>query len=160
MCHLKKVSIETVHYCAIVIFRTLLTIITITENLIKLILQSLYTFISTIFQAISLLPMCLVFILTSNLRGICFGGGLFGSRSNPFLTIVLIVIILYLLLNGSFLESLLKKMGYTKMPQVSTLSDSGGQTAVATGTPLFLRMLKDMVKNNYEDTEPPVFYVV
>lgn len=163
MCYLLPLFVETLHYCFLIIFRTFLSIIVNIENIIRLILQSIFNFLSSIFQAISLLPMCVVFILTSNVKGCFCGGGLNGCCRwcGSTFTVFLVITIMYLLYNGGYIESILAKMGYTKLPVSTASSDNHTTRSTVSTTPLLMQMLDNMSKTkNYKDTEPPIFYVV
>ncbi|KAF9812857.1 hypothetical protein SFRURICE_002476 [Spodoptera frugiperda] len=55
--------------------RVFMVSIMMLENLLKLILNSFYNFVSIILQMISLLPICFVFVVTAKVKSMVCGGG-------------------------------------------------------------------------------------
>ncbi|KAG7299934.1 hypothetical protein JYU34_016961 [Plutella xylostella] len=53
---------------AFIVARTLMTIIVMTEHLLRLITQFFYNIITCALQTISILPLCLAFLITSGIR--------------------------------------------------------------------------------------------
>lgn len=80
-----------------------MTILLMIENLIRMILQTIYNFISCILQTLSLIPICLVFLLTSRLKCcLCGGGGHCNAgRSGNCIMSAFVILVVFLILRAT-----------------------------------------------------------
>ncbi|CAG9784884.1 unnamed protein product [Diatraea saccharalis] len=128
MCNLLYALAQTI-VCAIqTVIRLFLTILIMTENLIRMILQNAYNLISFLLQLISLLPICIVFIVTSRLKCLLCSGGLcpFGrANCDCLMSIVALAILFFVLRATGVLDKLLNNFGYDKTRSLSSLNESG-----------------------------------
>ncbi|CAG9784885.1 unnamed protein product [Diatraea saccharalis] len=119
MCRTVHALLQT-GICGIqMLVRVFMTIILMLENLIRMILQTLYNFISFMLQMISLIPICLVFLLTSRLKCfMCGGGGACpvarGGTCDCLMSFVAILILFLIFRATGVLDKLFYHIGYTK----------------------------------------------
>lgn len=119
--------------CLIQLFiRTLMTFALMMENMVRLILQTIYNLLSFLIQLISLIPVCCVFLITSKLRCVfCGGGGGCASRggSCDCVMTILALLILFLIFRATgILDKILHKLGYTKTGEISGAGSTGTVT--------------------------------
>lgn len=75
MCRTAQALIQTMICTVQMMVRVFMTIILMIENLVRMILQTLYNFVSFVMQIISLIPICVVFMVTARLKCFMCGGG-------------------------------------------------------------------------------------
>lgn len=83
------------------------------ENLLRMILSSVYNALSLMLQLISILPICCVFLLTSKLKCLFCKGSQRGSGDCALTFITLAVVFIILKLTGA-LDSIALAFGYTR----------------------------------------------
>ncbi|XP_026328877.1 uncharacterized protein LOC113236882 [Hyposmocoma kahamanoa] len=100
--------------------RIIMTIGLMTESLIRLVLQSIYNFLSFLFQLISLLPICCVFLVTSKIKCALFSGGggcpagARGGSCDCILSVAAILILLLIFRATGVLDKIFHRLGYDK----------------------------------------------
>lgn len=116
--------------CLVQLFvRTFMTIALMIESLVRVILQTIYNLVSFIFQLISLLPICCVFLVTSKIKcSICGGGGgcaaTRGGSCDCIVTIVTLIIVVLIFRATGILDKILYRLGYIKPDSGKLLSDT------------------------------------
>lgn len=106
--------------CAIqMLVRIFITVVLMIENLIRMILQTFYNFISFMLQMVSLLPICVVFLVTSRLKCFMCGGGgpcqiQSGGGCDCLMSAVAIIIVFFILRATGLLDKIFYKLGYAK----------------------------------------------
>lgn len=119
MCRTVHAVLSTV-ICGIqMLVRVFMTLILMIENVIRMLLQTLYNFISFVLQMISLIPICLVFLLTSRLKCLFCGGGggcpgNRGGAADCLMSFLAILIIFFIFRATGVLDKLFYTLGYTK----------------------------------------------
>lgn len=120
MCRTAHAVLSTV-ICGIqMLVRVFMTVILMIENVIRMILQTLYNFISFVLQMISLIPICVVFLLTARLKCfMCGGGGPCpvggrGGTCDCIMSFMAIVIIFFIFRATGVLDKVFYALGYTK----------------------------------------------
>lgn len=106
------------------IIRIFTTILLMFDSMIRMFLYNLYNILSVFCQICSVLPLCIVFILTSNLKcllcnrsNICCAGA---QAQCPMLTSLVMLIVLYIILNAFHaLDPIFGMLGYVKEHQKS-----------------------------------------
>ncbi|RVE52501.1 hypothetical protein evm_002895 [Chilo suppressalis] len=108
------------------VFRILMTILVMTENLIRMVLQTVYNFMSFLLQIISLVPICVVFIVTARLKCLlCSSGGFpVGRNCDCLISLFIVALILFLLTSTGVVDRIFNSLGYTKMNSRSLLDSS------------------------------------
>lgn len=102
------------------VIRIIMTIGLMTESLIRLVLQSIYNFLSFLFQLISLLPICCVFLVTSKIKCALFSGGggcpagARGGSCDCILSVAAILILLLIFRATGVLDKIFHRLGYDK----------------------------------------------
>lgn len=98
------------------------------ENLIRMVLQTVYNFISFILQLLSLLPICIVILCTAKMKFfMCSKGGGCPPRNelgicNCLMCLVALTILFYIFRVTGVLDNIFKKLGYVKASTNSTNS--------------------------------------
>ncbi|PZC79273.1 hypothetical protein B5X24_HaOG216539 [Helicoverpa armigera] len=144
MCRTIHAMLQTI-ICAIQMFvRIFMTIILMIENVIRMVLQTLYNFLSFLLQMVSLLPICCVFLLTSKLKClICGGGGgacpggKGGGICDCLLSAIAFAIIFFILRATGTLDKIFLKLGYKPIKGTGTTHmppDDGETDATETNT--------------------------
>ncbi|CAH3985438.1 unnamed protein product [Pieris brassicae] len=119
MCRTVHALLQTV-ICGIqMLVRVFMTIILMIENLIRMILQTLYNFISFLLQMISLIPICAVFMLTARLKCfMCGGGGPCpvnrGGACDCIMSALAIIILFFIFRATGVLDKIFYSIGYIK----------------------------------------------
>ncbi|CAH1644511.1 unnamed protein product [Spodoptera littoralis] len=119
MCRTVHAVLSTV-ICGIqMLVRVFMTLILMIENVIRMLLQTLYNFISFVLQMVSLIPICLVFLLTSRLKCLfCGGGGACpgnrGGAADCVMSFLAILIIFFIFRATGVLDKIFYSLGYTK----------------------------------------------
>ncbi|CAH0407893.1 unnamed protein product [Chilo suppressalis] len=119
MCRTVHALLQTV-ICGIqMLVRVFMTIILMIENVIRMVLQTMYNFISFMMQMISLIPICLVFLLTARLKCfMCGGGGACpvarGGTCDCLMSFIAIVILFFIFRATGVLDKIFYSIGYTK----------------------------------------------
>ncbi|KAI8429171.1 hypothetical protein MSG28_007710 [Choristoneura fumiferana] len=133
MCRTVQSFGQTIICLLQMIIRIMMTTLLMIENLIRLVLQTLYNLLSFVFQICSLIPICLVFLMTSKLKflfcggagGCGGGGGCSGNRGGGscdcVMSFLAVVLIIWLFKTTGVLDKILKKLGYVKEPSKSFL---------------------------------------
>lgn len=96
-----------------------MTVILMIENVIRMVLQTFYNFISFLLQMISLIPICIVFLLTARLKCfMCGGGGPCpvnrGGTCDCLMSFIAIVIIFFIFRATGVLDKIFYSLGYAK----------------------------------------------
>lgn len=109
--------------------RIFMTIVLMAENLIRMILQSIYNLLSVLFQLLSLIPICCVFLVTSKIKcALCGGGGgcagARGGNCDYFMSIVALVILFFIFRATGVIDKVFYKLGYSKTESEKYLSDT------------------------------------
>lgn len=112
--------------CMIQMFvRVVMTIFLMLENLIRMFLQTIYNTISFILQIISLLPICLVILLTARMKCfMCGGGGGCPTRSSGgggcdcLMSLVALTILFLIFRATGVLDKIFYRLGYAKAAQM------------------------------------------
>lgn len=120
MCRTAQALLQTLICFAQMLVRILMTIMLMVENLIRLVLTTIYNFLSFLLQIISLLPICCVFILTSKLKFLVCGssGSCTPNRGGPcqcIMTVIAVIIIIYVLKETGYVDRVLLYFGYKKV---------------------------------------------
>ncbi|CAH2107063.1 unnamed protein product [Euphydryas editha] len=119
MCRTLHAVLQTA-ICGIqMLVRVFMTIILMIENLIRMILQTLYNFVSFVLQMLSLIPICVVFLLTARLKCfMCGGGGPCpvnrGGACDCVMSGLAILILFFIFRATGVLDKIFYSLGYTK----------------------------------------------
>nr|XP_026490091.1 uncharacterized protein LOC113396388 [Vanessa tameamea] len=119
MCRTLHALLQTV-ICGIqMLVRVFMTVILMIENLIRMILQTMYNFISFLLQMLSLIPICIVFLLTARLKCfMCGGGGPCpvnrGGACDCIMSALAIIILFFIFRATGVLDKIFYSLGYTK----------------------------------------------
>ncbi|CAK1552875.1 unnamed protein product [Leptosia nina] len=119
MCRTVHALLQT-GICGIqMLVRVFMTVILMIENLIRMILQTMYNFISFVLQMISLIPICAVFMLTARLKCfMCGGGGPCpvnrGGACDCIMSAIAIIILFFIFRATGVLDKLFYSIGYIK----------------------------------------------
>ncbi|XP_049866272.1 uncharacterized protein LOC126366971 [Pectinophora gossypiella] len=119
MCRTIHAVISTV-ICGIqMLVRVFMTTILMLENVIRMLLQTLYNFISFFLQMISLIPICVVFLLTARLKCfMCGGGGPCpvnrGGACDCLMSLFAIIILFLIFRATGVLDKIFYTIGYAK----------------------------------------------
>ncbi|PZC79274.1 hypothetical protein B5X24_HaOG216540 [Helicoverpa armigera] len=119
MCRTLGALLQTCICGAQMIVRIFMILLMMIENILKLLLTTLYNFLSIILQIVSMLPVCLVFLLTSKLKCLfcggcgCPGAG-GGAIGNCIATAITLVAAYFILKNTGMLDLIFIYLGYTK----------------------------------------------
>lgn len=123
MCRTAEALVQTCVCGAQMIVRIVMIVLMMVENLLKLFLQSFYNICSIVLQIISILPVCLVFVLTSKLKCLICGGGGGGGGCNAaqrtagsdcVMTLLVLIILYYVMKANGMLDNLFTNLGYSK----------------------------------------------
>lgn len=121
MCRTAHAVLQTV-ICGIqMLVRVFMTLILMLENVIRMILQTFYNFISFVLQMISLVPICVVFLLTARLKCfMCGGGGPCpvnrGGTCDCLMSLLAIIILFFIFRATGVLDKVFYNIGYAKAP--------------------------------------------
>ncbi|VVC89360.1 unnamed protein product [Leptidea sinapis] len=119
MCRTVHAVLQTA-ICGIqMLVRVFMTVILMIENLIRMILQTLYNFISFLLQMVSLIPICVVFLLTARLKCfMCGGGGPCpvnrGGTCDCIMSLLAIIILFFIFRATGVLDKIFYSIGYIK----------------------------------------------
>ncbi|KAJ8731811.1 hypothetical protein PYW08_014541 [Mythimna loreyi] len=120
MCRTAHAVLSTV-ICGIqMLVRVFMTVILMIENVIRMLLQTLYNFISFLLQMISLIPICVVFLLTARLKCFMCGGGgpcpvgARGGTCDCVMSFMAVVIIFFIFRATGVLDKVFYSLGYAK----------------------------------------------
>nr|XP_032511360.1 uncharacterized protein LOC116765846 [Danaus plexippus plexippus] len=119
MCRTIHAVLQTA-ICGIqMLVRVFMTIILMIENLIRMILQTMYNFISFVLQMLSLIPICIVFLLTARLKCfMCGGGGPCpvnrGGACDCIMSAMAILIMFFIFRATGILDKIFYSLGYSK----------------------------------------------
>lgn len=99
------------------IYRIALILVLMFENIVRMFMFNIYNIISTFCQICSVLPICMVFIITSNLKciicnrsNVCCAGS---QGQCPILASLVTLVVLYFVLDAlHILDPILKTLGY------------------------------------------------
>lgn len=130
MCRVLHSIFQAVVCVIQMVLRVVTTVVLAVENMIRMILQTFYNFVSFALQLISLIPICFVFLLTARLK--CFmcgsaGGGFNNGRGgicDCLIAIVAICLLYYILRATGNLDKILNEFGYVKSQNATTLPDN------------------------------------
>ncbi|XP_013135713.1 PREDICTED: uncharacterized protein LOC106101131 [Papilio polytes] len=122
MCRTVQSLIQTVICALQMITRIFMTVLLMIENMIRMLLQSIYNFISTILQIISLIPICCIFMLTAKMRcllcggggGGCGGGG-GGGFVGCFLSALFFIFLFKALRSYGLADKFMARLGYSRV---------------------------------------------
>lgn len=115
-----KATIMCIIFCFFeAIVRIFTTILLMFDNMIRMFLYNLYNILSVFCQICSVLPLCMVIIITSNLKclicnrsNICCAGA---QGQCPLLTSLVMLIVLYFVLDAFHgLDRVFNALGYVK----------------------------------------------
>ncbi|KAL0891934.1 hypothetical protein ABMA27_015175 [Loxostege sticticalis] len=119
MCRTVHAVLQTA-ICGIqMLVRVFMTVILMIENVIRMLLQTLYNFISFVLQMISLIPICIVFLLTARLKCfMCGGGGPCpvnrGGTCDCLMSLLAFVILFFIFRATGVLDKIFYSLGYAK----------------------------------------------
>lgn len=120
MCRTAHAVLSTV-ICGIqMLVRVFMTVILMIENVIRMLLQTFYNFISFVLQMISLIPICVVFLLTARLKCFMCGGGgpcpvgARGGTCDCVMSFMAVLIIFLIFRATGVLDKVFYSLGYTK----------------------------------------------
>ncbi|KAJ0179733.1 hypothetical protein K1T71_004324 [Dendrolimus kikuchii] len=119
MCRTVHAILSTV-ICGIqMLVRVFMTVILMIENVIRMILQTLYNFVSFLLQMISLIPICVVFMLTARLKCfMCGGGGPCpvnrGGGCDCLMSAAALIIVFFIFRATGVLDKIFYNIGYVK----------------------------------------------
>lgn len=96
-----------------------MTVILMIENVIRMLLQTAYNFISFVLQMVSLIPICIVFLLTARLKCfMCGGGGPCpvnrGGTCDCLMSALAFIILFFIFRATGVLDKIFYSLGYTK----------------------------------------------
>ncbi|XP_028026749.1 uncharacterized protein LOC114240392 [Bombyx mandarina] len=119
MCRTAHAILQTAICGVQMLVRVFMTVILMLENVIRMVLQTSYNFISFMLQMISLIPICVVFLLTARLKCfMCGGGGPCpvnkGGACDCLMSAVAIVILFIIFRATGVLDKMLYSIGYVK----------------------------------------------
>ncbi|XP_046960893.1 uncharacterized protein LOC124530683 [Vanessa cardui] len=119
MCRTLHALLQTVICGVQMLVRVFMTVILMIENLIRMILQTMYNFISFLLQMLSLIPICIVFLLTARLKCfMCGGGGPCpvnrGGACDCIMSALAIIILFFIFRATGVLDKIFYSLGYTK----------------------------------------------
>lgn len=122
MCRTCHALLQTFICSAQMFVRIIMLILMMIENLLKLFLQTFYNFCSIVLQIVSLLPVCLVFLLTSRIKCLlCGGSGACAAqrsgRCDCVMSLITLIVLFFILKSTGHLDKALKTLGYTKSPK-------------------------------------------
>ncbi|KAI8429505.1 hypothetical protein MSG28_000140 [Choristoneura fumiferana] len=121
MCQTIKTCLQSIVCILQMLVRIFMTIVLMVENLLRLVMQTIYNLLSFITQAISIIPICCVMIMTSKLRTVICGagagkGGAGGVSKNKtcdcVISTLIILVIFFIFRETGVLEKILFKLGY------------------------------------------------
>lgn len=172
MCRTAHALLQTA-ICGIqMLVRVFMTVILMIENVIRMVLQTLYNFISFMLQMISLIPICIVFLLTARLKCfMCGGGGPCpvnrGGTCDCLMSFIAIVIIFFIFRATGVLDKIFYSLGYAKarplahtrfVPTPGDITECSRNdtesTSTTTPTPMGLNEEND-TDSTPEPTPPP-----
>lgn len=143
--------------------RVFMTTVLAIEAIIRKILESVYNFVSSILQLVSLIPMMLFFCVTTKLRwlfcGSCCGSGelqkpsLFAVLCECVMSALLVAIVVCILGMSGHLDMICEYFGYWRRNTASILM--GNTSLVNTRTKSLVRLLRseqseDMINVEYD----------
>nr|XP_034824501.1 uncharacterized protein LOC117982282 [Maniola hyperantus] len=119
MCRTVHAVLQIVICGVQMLVRVFMTIILMLENLIRMILQTLYNFISFLLQMLSLIPICVVFLVTARLKCLMCGGGgpcpvNRGGACDCLMSAVAIIILFFIFRATGVLDKIFYSLGYAK----------------------------------------------
>ncbi|XP_023939011.2 uncharacterized protein LOC112046559 [Bicyclus anynana] len=121
MCHSIYSLLQTLVCGLQMLSRVFMTTILMIENLLRLILQTLYNFVSFVLQLLSLIPICAVFLVAARLKCfVCGGGGACpvnnrgGGACDCLMSAVAIIIMFFIFRATGVLDKIFYSLGYTK----------------------------------------------
>lgn len=97
-----------------------MTVILMIENVIRMLLQTFYNFVSFLLQMISLIPICVVFLLTARLKCFMCGGGgpcptgARGGTCDCVMSFMAVIIIFFIFRATGVLDKVFYSLGYAK----------------------------------------------
>lgn len=113
-------AIMSTAICGIqMLVRVFMTIILMIENVIRMVLQTSYNFISFLLQMISLIPICVIFLITARLKCfMCGGGGPCpvnrGGACDCLMSALAIIILFFIFRATGVLDKIFYSIGYAK----------------------------------------------
>ncbi|PZC79275.1 hypothetical protein B5X24_HaOG216541 [Helicoverpa armigera] len=119
MCRTVHGVLQTVICGVQMLVRVVMTMILMIENVIRMVLQTLYNFISFLLQMISLIPICVVFMITARLKCFMCGGGgpcpvARGGICDAIMSCIAILIIFFIFRSTGVLDKIFYNLGYAK----------------------------------------------
>lgn len=101
-----------------------MTVLLMIENVIRMVLQTMYNFISFMLQMISLIPICCVFLVTARLKCfVCGGGGPCpvnrGGTCDCLMSFFAILIIFFIFRATGVLDKIFYSLGYAKAKPIA-----------------------------------------
>lgn len=119
MCRTVEKLFQSIMCLIQLLIRIVMTIFLMAENLLRMLLQTLYNMISFIVQMISLLPICCVFLITSRLKCFMCGGGggcavNRGGSCDCFMTLLAVIILFFIFRATGILDKVFYRLGYAK----------------------------------------------
>ncbi|XP_053603105.1 uncharacterized protein LOC128671036 [Plodia interpunctella] len=166
MCRTVHALLQTI-ICGIqMLVRVFMTVILMIENVIRMLLQTLYNFISFLLQMISLIPICVVFLLTARLKCfMCGGGGPCpvnrGGTCDCLMSLLAFVILFFIFRATGVLDKIFYSLGYAKappyvykfMPTQGDITECSRNDTDTTLTPTMM-MTMSMTDSTTETTTP------
>ncbi|XP_049866271.1 uncharacterized protein LOC126366970 [Pectinophora gossypiella] len=119
MCRTVHALLSTVICGTQMLVRVFMTTILMLENIIRMIMQTLYNFISFMLQMVSLIPICVVFLLTARMKCfMCGGGGPCpvnrGGACDCLMSVFAIIILFLIFRATGVLDKIFYTIGYAK----------------------------------------------
>ncbi|KAI5635040.1 hypothetical protein NE865_12229 [Phthorimaea operculella] len=101
------------------VVRVVMTTLLMVENLTRMVLQTVFNFVSFMLQLVSLVPLCCVFLVSSRLKCfMCGGGGLCplrrGGACDCLMSLAAIVILFFIFRATGVLDKIFYSIGYAK----------------------------------------------
>ncbi|KAJ8731810.1 hypothetical protein PYW08_014540 [Mythimna loreyi] len=121
MCRTCHAFLQTLICTCQMLIRIFMVFLMMIENLIRLCLNAVYNFFSLILQLISILPVCLVFILTSKLKCLMCSNscGTCPVQRNGscdcIMSIITLIIIYYFIKSYGYDDKILAKLGLKRI---------------------------------------------
>lgn len=121
MCRLTHILLQTITCSVQMLVRVVMTVLLMIENIIRTLLQTIYNFISFMLQIFSLIPICMVFIITARLKclfccGDGCGGGYYpghrGGMCDCIVSVATFVLIFFVLRATGVLDAIFAYFGY------------------------------------------------
>ncbi|CAB3243043.1 unnamed protein product [Arctia plantaginis] len=124
MCRTVHALLQTVICGVQMVVRVFMTVLLMIENVVRMVLQTMYNFISFMLQMISLIPICCVFLVTARLKCfVCGGGGPCpvnrGGTCDCLMSFFAILIIFFIFRATGVLDKIFYSLGYARAKPIA-----------------------------------------